>query len=992
MNRTPLVGRSAELAALSGALDEARRGRGSVHVLAGDGGVGKTRLTAAVQEAAGTRGVTPVVGRAFPVEAGIPYALFADAFVPFLRAMPPATLQTLSRGGMAELSLLFPALDGSGAAPRVGNAAELRPRLLDTFAQLLQRLAKREPLLLVLENLQWADPSSFDLLHFVARTAPEHPLMLLCTYNEAQRDTNPSLLATEQSLRSLGVLQRHHLPPLAPEETAELLQRQFEVPAATVTEFARRLHERTRGNPFFIEETVKTLVQAGHLRREGDRWVGWETDALELPRSIRDALHARYLRLSEPAQDVVIAAAVVGTVTPHALFERLPHVAGEGLVPAVEELLRERILLESSAGGELSYEFAHPMMQEVLYAELSRARVRQLHGLIADALEAHYGARALERADALAVHFQRAESPAHAERACRYLAAAGRSALARGASREAVELLGAAHAIAERGDDAAAREGLLDLLARARSRTGDYAGAAALWSEALPRAQAVGDHARVALLERRLGEASLRRGEGEEAIRRHARALEAARRDGGDAVVASALLAHSRTLLEFGRGDEAERDLQEARGIAERLGEAPLLARVFQALQMLSIWRGPSADAREHGACALEFAIAAGDRQAEWSAHWAMAMHAAFTGDAAGTKRNLDAAERVAEELRSPLLRLWTAEVAIEYRSSVGEWDEALAIADRTIAEARAFGQRVLLPRLLVWSALMHLGRGEDAVGKARVDEAWALAGADRAAGRAAVNVHTVVPAHVGRAVWHLSRQEYGEALRVGEAGLAIADRTGYTAWAMHRLMPAVAEAALWLQDWERAARYGERLRQTAERLAHPLGLAWSDACFALIRMLQGDKAGAIAQLRHAADALDAIPFVEHAARLRRKLADSHNDSGDPRSAIPELRRCHDMFRALGARPALEEVREKMRALGAKPPPIVDSTGAGAGALTAREVAIARLVAQHKSNREIGEELDISPRTVSTHLSNIFQKLGIDSRGQLTDHVREQGW
>lgn len=989
--RAPLVGRTAELGTLAAALDEAKRGRGSVHMLAGEGGIGKTRLTSAAQELAAGRGFARVMGRAFPVETGIPYALFADAFVPLLRSMPPATLQTLSRGGLAELSLLFPALDGGAGAVRVGDAGELKPRLLDAFGQLVQRLARREPLLLVLENLHWADPSSFDLLHFVARNAADQPLVLLCTYNEAQRDTNPQLRATEQSLRSLGVLQLHHLPPLTVAETSELLQRSFDVPAGTVAEFAQLLHDRTRGNPFFLEETVKALVQGGQLRREGDRWIGWGTDRLEMPRSIRDALHARYLRLSEAAKDVVIAAAVVGSQVPHALLERLPHLPDASLVPAVEELLRERLLVESSAAGGLAYDFAHPMMQEVLYAELSRARVRQLHALIADALEALYGARALERADALAVHFLRAESPAQEERACRYLAAAGRSALARGANREAAEALDAAYRIAERGDEAGPREALLDLRARARHRLGDYAGAAALWSDALTRAKALGDHAREATLERRLGEAALRRGESDEALRHHARAIAAARRAGDPSVIASALLARSRTLLEVGQGDEAEGDLREARGIAERLGEAPLLARVFQALQMLSIWRGPSADAREHGTCALEFAIAAGDRHAEWSAHWAMAMHAAFTGDAPGTKRHLEDAQRIADDLRSPLLRLWTSEVEIEYRSSVGEWDEALAVADRTLADARAFGQRALLPRLLVWSALMHLGRGDNALGKARVDEAWALSGAERARSGAAVSVHTVVPAHVGRAYWHLYQQEYHEALRVGEEGLAIADRTGYTAWAMHRLMPAVAEASLWVRDWDRAARYGTRLRETAERLAHPLGLAWSDACFALIRMLQGDKAGAIAQLRHAADALDAIPFVEHAARLRRKLADSHNDSGDPRSAIPELRRCHEMFRALGAKPALDEVREKMRTLGAKPPPLAAVAGAGVGALTAREAEIARLVAARKANKEIGVSLGISARTVGTHLSNIFTKLGVDSRGALADHVREHG-
>lgn len=646
-------------------------------------------------------------------------------------------------------------------------------------------------------------------------------------------------------------------------------------------------------------------------------------------------------------------------------------------------------MVETQAGGHLAYEFTHPLMQEVLYAGIARARVRALHAQIADALERLHGDRALEHADALAVHFLRGVSPGQADRACRYLAAAGHSALMRGANREAAESLRAALAIAERADDTAAREQLLDDLARALNRLGDYGGAAALWSDALSEAKPAGDHRRVAVLERRLGIAALRSGSPDDALRHHDRGLEAAQQSGDGALEASLRLARSSTHLEIGRGDDAEADLREALAIAERLGTPRLPARVHQALQSLAVWRGPSDAARVHGARALELATVAGDRPAQWSAHWAAAIHAAFTGDAAGTAGHLAEASALAEELRSPMLRLWTADIQIEYCSCVGEWDKALALAERVIGEARAFGQRTLLPRLLVWSALVRFGRGDYERGKTEVDEAWQLSGADRVHGGGAINMHTVAPAHLGLASWHLCRREYRSALKVGEDGLALADRTGYTAWGMHRLLPLVAEASIWVKDWERAERYGARLGTTAERLAHPLGRAWSEACYALIRMLKGDKAGAITQLRQAADALDAIPFVEHGARLRRKLADSLNDSGDPKGAITELRRVERVFAQLGAKPALDEVREKLRELGARPRP--PQLGKGIGALTSREVDIARLVALHQSNREIGKGLGISDRTVGTHLTNIFLKLKLDSRGALADFAREHG-
>ncbi len=987
----PLVGRRQELALLSEALDAAAAGRGSMHMVAGEGGVGKTRLTAAAQEVAVGRGFATAVGRAFPVESGIPYALFADAFVPILRALPPAALQTLSRGAVQELSLLFPVLRPEGAAPaRLADAADLKPRLHDAFGQLLQRMSQKQPTLVVLENLQWADPSSFELLHFVGRSAAEHRILLLCTYNDVQRDSNPMLGKTERSLLSLGALKRHVLPPLSREETAELLERQFGVAASQLEEFVAMLHDRTRGNPFFVEETLKALVASGRLQKVGDRWTGWETERLELPHSIRDALRARYDRLSDIAQDVVIAAAVVGTQVPHALLEAVVPGDRAALLAAIEGLLKERIFEEVEGTDGVSYAFTHPLLQEVLYAELSRVRVRELHGIIADAMERLFGDEAMAHADQLAVHFLRAGAPAQSERALRYLATAGQHALARGANREAVESLKAALTIAERGDDEATRETILDLLAKARHRLGDYAGAAGLWADALARALPAGDHRRIARLERQLGIAALRLGDANDALRHHDRGLDAARRAGDETLAASLRLARSTSYLEVGRGEEAAADLHEALEVATRVGDPALLGRVHHALQMLAIWRGPSSDARTHGERALELARAAGERHSEWAAQWALAIQAGLNGDSAGCWTALDGAWAIARELRSPLLRLWTAEVEIEYRSVIGEWSEALALVDRTLIDARAFGQRALLPRLLVWSSLIRCGRGEFELGKAHADEAWATSGADRAASGEPVSLHTVVPAHVARAYWHLDQAQYPQALAVAEAGLQLADRTGYTAWAMHRLVPVAAEASLWTRDWERSVRYGQRLRETSLRLGHPLGLAWADACDALKMMLADDRAGAVAQLQRAVDALDAIPMVEHAARLRRKLVDALLAAGDGDGARRELLRVHATFERLGARLALEEVRRTLKQNGWKPPPPPAPPGDPFGTLTPSELAVARLAARGKSNKEIGAELGISDRTVGTHLQNLYKKLGITGRRELTERMREQ--
>src|SRR4029079_10195744 len=161
------------------------------------------------------------------------------------------------------------------------------------------------------------------------------------------------------------------------------------------------------------------------------------------------------------------------------------------------------------------------------------------------------------------------------------------------------------------------------------------------------------------------------------------------------------------------------------------------------------------------------------------------------------------------------------------------------------------------------------------------------------------------------------------------------------------------------------------------------LGLAWADACDALVEMLHGDKQKAVSLLQGAVEALEAIPYVPDAARVRRQLARALAETGDREGATRELRRAHEVFAHLGAERELDGTREQLRELGARTP--TRATTQGVAGLSGRELEIIRLVAARRSNKEIGAVLGISARTASTHLSNIFAKLGVESRGEPPD-------
>lgn len=971
-------------------MSAAESGAGSTVFVVGESGIGKTRLVAAALDQATKRGFATAIGRAYPVETGVPYAVFSDALVPLLRAIDTAALMVLTRGGNAELTQLFPALGDAArpVPPARGDPAEIKARLLWSLAQLLSRLAAKRPLLLVLENLQWADSASLEMLHFVARQIGGDRVLLIGTHNDPELRGGSDLRRTERSLRGLKGAERLRLRPLGTDDVVALLEQRFGVERTRVTDFAERIQRWTAGNPFFIDETVTSLVQNGQLREAHGSWLGWDVDDLKVPSTIREAVLSRLAELSPDARRLADLAAVLGAEATHLELAAVSGLDTDALIAAIDELRSADVLSERARGDDIVYDFSHPLLQETLYSEIGLARARSLHGTIAEKLESLYGDDAMSRAGRLAFHYARTDTRQLAGKAVQYLRAAGRDASAKHANREAADYLTTALDLAGDASGREADELVLDL-ARVRQRMGDYDGALALWDRALSSPSIRADGNRVGSIERSIGLARYWTGAFDQALAHFDAAIEAARERRDPSLEARVLLPKASCLQALGRPEEAARDIESALSIAKEVDDPALLARAHRALLLLHLWTGPAEEARESGERAIAIAetLDGGNRVA-WSAHWALAMLGGLTGNSEEARVHLTEAQRLADDARSPLFGVWTAEVRIEYEAGIGEWEHAISLAEHTVELARNLGQRTLLPRLLVWQGLLHFGRGEIERGRKCVDEAWELSGAAEpgAPGR---DIYGIVPAHIGKAGYHLAMREWAEAIDVGERGLRIADHSGYVVWAIHRLMPIIAEASLWAADHERARALAARMRRQSAALGQRLGMAWADACDAVSEMLVGDAATSVVQLRGATEALEAIPYVADAARLRRRLAIALTMVGDRDGAARELRRAHEVFARLGAEQELNETREQLRELGVRPP--ARSLTQGMDGLTGREVEIVRLVAARRSNKEIGAALGISARTASTHLSNIFSKLGVESRGELADRAREAG-
>lgn len=988
----PLVGRADELALLESLMEGDHDGSKVVFVR-GESGVGKTRLASELARRARTRSWAVAYGRAYPVEAGTPYSIFSDAWLPILNGMDSSTLTVLSRGGEAELRYLFPALARGDDQPPVsgtGEPEELRTRLMWNFGQFLKRYAARSPVLCVLDDIQWADDSSIELLHFLGRQIAGEPILIVCTYNDQQRDASRSLIEAERSLTSIGTGEVLRLEALTRGQVTELVSRSFGVDADLVRDFTGVLYGWTRGNTFFVEEILKALVEKDRLHLESGAWVGWDAKEFDMPGSIRDAIMGRLSGFSEVARTVVELASIVGTRVTYEVLESITGLDAAEVLDGLEELCHNGILDERTEGSEIFYDFRYPLVRQTLYEDFGLQRVRVLHGAVAEALEAHYGPEAEEHADELAFHFARTGGTRLREKATRYLMAAGRKAFDRRADQEAINYFeGVLERIDTDGDESPATfTTVLPLLARAHTHVGHFDQAIELWKGA-ERYLTPADE-QYPSVQRALGITHVWRGDHEGAAEAFAKGLASARKREDRQATVRLLVAKAHGLHELGRAEEALETLHEALPLADELQDAGLLARVHRALALLHVWVGPPEKAQEHGERAIGLAREVGSLSIEFWARWGLAVLTGMRGDTERMAEAIDEVNEIADRARSPVLRLWTADMSVELAYGRGDWDAGVTKGEQAITIARSLNQRTLLPRLLVWTSQFHVARGDLDRAAELVQEAVDMAGIDD--DKLSPDVHQVVPTYTGLAFYRVALGDFEDAIDAAEKGLEIAEGTGYILWSLHQLLPVLAEACLWAGHIDRAAEVGQRLRERAEKIDHRLGRAWADACDSLVTWKRGDPGGAVDKMRQAADDLEAIPMIWPATRLRRQLAGRLFDVGRREEGFEELAHVHDICERVGAGLELEKTREMYREQKRRPPPV--RTSDNALGLTPTELKVARLVEKGLSNKAAAVELRCATRTVSTHLSNIYKKLEIGGPGarvRLGNIIREAG-
>ncbi len=574
------------------ALGRAAGGSGGALLLAGEAGIGKSRLAVEALILARQRGFVTLEGAAYPLQADLAYAPVLEALGPFLAGLEPGRLAALV-SGLPDLGRLFAGLHLPPPEP-LGDAALERTRLFEAVARLVERVAAQRPVALLIDDLHWADAASLELLHYLARGLEGRRALLLGTYRLDEARTHPRLRVLVRSLERLGLAEELPLGGLGPEAVAALAGALLggEPPAALLG----ALRERAAGTPLFVTALIHGLRDTGELFRSGGAWVLGSGSLTAVPPVVRDLVLARLERLDPADRALLELVAVAGDAAFLAILGRVGGPAEGELDAAARRLCESGLVIEEPTGTDLLYRAAHPLIAEVAYGELPETRRRQLHAAVAAALEE------LRPGDPqrLAHHYRGAAWEADPRRALDVLVAAGQRAEELHADAEAADHFAAALALA-RTDRPAVVEELLERLGHARSRAGQFEAAVAAWSEAAGGRERSGDRPAAGRLRGLLALAEWDRGRFDAAEAQLAAGFRAVEGTGADTELIDLHYIRLQLLARLSDVARLEEGAVALLSLAERAGTRQAVAAAHLARADVAFLRGNFVAARERG-------------------------------------------------------------------------------------------------------------------------------------------------------------------------------------------------------------------------------------------------------------------------------------------------------------------------------------------------------------------------------------------------------
>jgi DNA-binding CsgD family transcriptional regulator len=973
MGRTELVGREAELTALVALLDEAAAGRSVVALVGGDAGVGKTRLTEEVRSIAGRRAFTVLTGQCAQIGDSVPYLALADALrSPAVRDSP--AVRPVLDWLLPDVPVEQRERDWTGLAGQ---------QMLGAVLGLLAELASDEPVLLVLEDLHWADASTRALLAFLSRMLHRERVLIAGTYRTDDLHRSHPLRPVLAELRRLPTVTAIDLGPLSAAALAAHLSAMLphgrgSLDAATLNS----LVERAEGNAYYAEELL-----AADESRQGSRPVGPTViaDRAELPSGLAALLLSRVERLSPEAQGVLRAAAVAGRRASDDLVRAASGLSDAQFDAAVREAVAHQLLVPDADG----YTFRHALLREAVYNDLLPGERTRLHATFAALLSERDGPPAELAKHCLASHDIRGAFAA----SIRAAAEAERMAAPAEAHQHYQEALGLWDRVPDAEDIAKMSKAKLSMFSALEAGSaGDVPRAVSqlrrLWSK-LPEDTAIKTRSRIG---ERLAYFLLqidKPGTVAEAVEVARQTVTITSDDSPSWYQARALATLANALLFADEPGQALDCADRARAVAREANSPWLEADALITLGTLMNRAGRADEAVRLLTTAHNEAREAKVLGVELRAAYSLASSHLSAGDLGAAARVAHDGVRRAEETGLVLAPYGMDVQHLHFQAhyASGEWDHAAEIAGGFPVRVTSLPEAVLSSMAL----FIDVARGEPVVGERRYwlqpfwdDEFCAYIS------RGMLAEHEL---------WH-GNPAAGAAEAAG--ALAVVQNQDY---GLGPMAIRIAAVALWALGDQVRAGDGPGAEAVAVKAAELLAIAREGAAFAYRPKYSLGPEGRGWLARTEAEYARTLGkndpelwrkvleefgpgYRYECARARLRFAEALLESGDPalrEEAAAEIAEAYRVARELGARPlatGLEDLARRARLPLGQAPEAAGSSPEGLATLTEREREVLDLLAEGRSNREIAAVLFIAPKTASVHVSNILGKLSASSRNE----------
>ncbi len=952
---TAFVGRGSELDLLDGALASAEAGASTAVEIVGPAGIGKTRLLAELADRADARGFVALTGAGAEYEQDLPFWVFVDALDEYVTSLDPRRLERMDPAVRCELAQVLPSIAPGGETPSA--SLHERYRTHRAMRELLEQLAATRPLLLILDDFHWADHASTDLLVALLHRPPAAGVVLVVAARPRQL---PQRLATalDRAHRE-GTLTRAELEPLTRDQAREL-----------VGADADRLFEECGGNPFYLEQLAR--APGTH----GGAVVDPSGGGVEVPRMVAAALAEELSLLSDPARRVLDAAAVAGDPFEVDLAAAAAAMSEPEVLEALDELTGIELLLPADTPRR--FRFRHPIVRRAVYEGSPGGWRIAAHGRAAEALAAR-GASATARAH----HVERSARQGDRE-AVAILREAAEESAAR-APATAARLFAGAHRLLPADAPAQERVELLLPMGRALVATGQFekGHASLVESIAIAPREAVALRADLASACARVEHLLGRHEQAHDRLLAALDELEDERTPEGVSLMIELTMdaihrMNYPAMTAWG---------MRAAAAAEGLDDPVLKAAALAAVARSAAFPGLTEDADPRCAEAEAAVDALPDhmlaRRLDALTHLAGAelyMHR-FAASHAYAQRALDIGRATGQGNQFPLVYAMLG-ITWYFR---GQLREAVDPLDGAIEAARLTGNA----QAIVWSlyprARIALGLGDVQLAMTLAQEAVDIIDDGKPSHHFSHSAIALAEAHLelgnaDRAIELLDRAAGGP-----DAPLAAPSFRS-------QLLDVIVKARLMVGDRAGAEAAGAVAREIADSSPLPLLVAWADRSEALLALDRADAAQAAELALTAAELFAAGDVPLEAAASQSVAGRALAQAGERDRAIEVLQRAAHAFDERGATRHRDAAERELRQLGQRIHRRSQPTaaaGEGVDALTRRELEIARRIVDRQTNRQIAEELFLSPKTVETHIRNIFAKLGAGSRVEVARIVEQ---